>query len=210
EFTDPKRQLLRVTGFTLLIVTVLYIGLSVVTVGALGREAATSPVALTALLEYALGEAARPVTAIAAAVLSFGALNSFVAGASRLGAALARDGDLPRWMSQGGEPGRVPHRSLFVLGALTATATAASIALSLNLDDLMRATSACLAAVTVLGTAAAVRLLTGRGARAMAIAATVFTAVVLATMGWFLLAPLVIAAAAGGFVWVRSVTRARQ
>ncbi|MGH8876545.1 MAG: amino acid permease, partial [Stackebrandtia sp.] len=50
EFTDPRRQLPRVTAYTLLIVTVIYIGLSVVTVGALGHAAATSPVALTALL----------------------------------------------------------------------------------------------------------------------------------------------------------------
>ncbi|ADD43973.1 APC family permease [Stackebrandtia nassauensis] len=203
EFTDPARQLRRVTGYTLLIVSVLYIGLSIVTVGALGGDAATSPVALTALLTYALGPAAAPVTAIIALVLSFGALNTFVAGASRLGAALARDGDLPAVLARGGRPGEIPHRSLLLLGSLTAVATTVSITFSFNLDDLMRATSACLAAVTVLGCAAAVRLLRGRSARAMAIAATGFTTVVLASMAWYLLVPLGIAALALGYRWTR-------
>lgn len=199
EFTDPARQLRRVTGYTLLIVSVLYIGLSIVGVGALGGAAATSPVVLTELLTYVLGPAAAGVTAVAALVLSFGALNTFVAGASRLGAALARDGDLPAGLARGGRPGQIPHRSLLLLGGLTAAATAVSIGLSFDLDGLMRATSACLAAVTVLGCAAAVRSLTGRTARAMAVAATGFTAVVLLSMTWYLLVPLGIAALAVGY-----------
>ena len=53
------------------------------------------------LLEKGLGGLAAPLTAVAAAVLTFGPINTFVAGASRLGASLASDGVLPRALARG-------------------------------------------------------------------------------------------------------------
>jgi amino acid efflux transporter len=70
----------------------------------------------------------------------------------------------------------------------------------LDLDALMRATSACLAAVTFAGTAAAVRLLGDRPAlRAGAVLAAAFTAVVLVFSGVLVLIPVVLGAAALGY-----------
>lgn len=116
EFADPGRDLPRVTRRTLAVITVLYLGLAVTTIGALGPAAAGTDTPLTELLARSVGGAARPVAAVAALFLSFGAVNSYLAGASRLGAALARDGAAPRALAKGGAPGEVPRRSLAVLG----------------------------------------------------------------------------------------------
>ncbi|MEU5882804.1 hypothetical protein [Spirillospora sp. NPDC047279] len=105
-----------------------------------------------------------------------------MAGGARLGAALARDGALPRRL---GGPGP--------LAAVTGVLTVPVVLSGLDLDAPMRATAACLAAVTVLAMAAAVRLLPGRG-RAVAVAATAFSAVVVMSCGLFLLLPAVRAA----------------
>ena len=64
----------------------------------------------------------------------------------------------------------------------------------------MRVTVGFLAAVTTLGCAAAVRLLPRGGGRRIAIVATAFSLVPLASVGWFLVFPAALAAVA----WWRS------
>lgn len=202
EFTDPARQLRRVTALALAIVAAVYLGLAGTTALVLGPEAATRTTPLADLLAYGFGPAARTVTAAAAAVLCLGAMNTFIAGASRLGAALARDGAMPRPLAEGHQPGRTPHRSLALLAALTAAVLAAAVVWGLDLDQLMRATSASLAAVTTLACAAAVKLLTGTG-RATAIVATTVTALIGAALTWYLLVPLAVAGAALAYLHLR-------
>ncbi len=196
DFADP-RHLPRATLLTLVVISVLYVGLAITTVGVLGEVAASSPVPLTLLLERGIGAAAGPVTAVAATLLTFGVINTYLAGSARLGAALARDGALPPVLAKGGAPGQVPRRSLTVLAALTGALVAVDLTWGLALDPLMRATSACLAAVTVVGLAAAVRLLPrpGWGHRA-AVAATALTVAVLVAVGPYLLVPAVLGLAA--------------
>ncbi|MDH2428211.1 amino acid permease [Sphaerisporangium sp. TRM90804] len=190
DFADPRRDLYRATVLTLVIAGVLYVGLAVASAGVLRGPAGESPVALTALLELGIGGAARPVTAVAALVLSFGALNTYIAGIARLGPALAREGALPRPVATAAMAGR----GLAAPAALTTLAAASAAVLSLDLDALMRSTSACLAAVTAIGCAAAARLLTGRPRR-LAQVATAFTLLVLASCGAYLLIPTAIALA---------------
>jgi hypothetical protein len=62
-----------------------------------------------------------------------------------------------------------------------------------GLDTLMRATSACLAAVTATGSAAAVRLLPRKGGRATAILATLLAWTALLCCGEYLILPVVTA-----------------
>ncbi|MBI0300135.1 amino acid permease [Streptomyces sp. PRKS01-29] len=197
EFADPRRDLPRVAALTLTVIGVLYMGLAVATIGALGHGAATTDTPLTALLTLSVGDAARPVAAVAALFLSFGGVNTYLAGAARLGAALARDGAAPRRLARGGAPGEVPRRSLAVLavgcavvGAVTATGTA-------GLDRLMRATSTCLAAVTLAGLLAALTLLPRRTPLWWAaVGSAAVTSAVLALSGPLLLIPPALAVAA--------------
>ncbi|MCW2638183.1 MAG: hypothetical protein JWP76_489 [Dactylosporangium sp.] len=203
EFANPRRHLPWATVLTLIVVGVLYLGLAVTTVGVLGDRAASSAVPLTLLLEHGIGGAARSITAAAAVFLSFGAINTYIAGGTRLGAALADHGALPRLLAKGGAAGEVPRRSLALLAVLTGLVTAATVVFKVDLDALMRATSACLAAVTIVGTAAAVRVLPPRSAgRRVAMVATAFALAVLASCGIFLLVP-----AALGLVAVVVVAR---
>ncbi|WP_433257249.1 APC family permease [Streptosporangium sp. CA-135522] len=201
EFADPRRHLPRATSLTLTIVGVLYLGLAVTTIGLLGDRAESSPVPLALLLREGMGALAGPVTAAAAVLLSFGAINAYIAAGARLGAALARDGALPRALAKGAAPGEKPGRSLALLAVLTAALTVVATAREIDLDTLMRATSACLAAVTTVGVAAASRLLPPPGRR-IAVVATAFTLLLLASCGPYLLVPAV-PAAAGVFIAVR-------
>jgi amino acid efflux transporter len=183
EFADRTNGLIRATAVTLAVITVLYVGLSVTSLGVLGADMTGVP--LTAMLELGLGAAARPVTGVVAVLLTFGAVNTYLAGAARLGAALARDGALPGWFAAGGEPGRTPYRSLGLLAVLSVPV----LVWAVDLDLLMRATSACLAAVTAAGVAAAVRALPAGRHRNTAVAATAMSLVALALCGVHLVVP---------------------
>ncbi|MFD7555111.1 APC family permease [Streptomyces sp. NPDC059835] len=209
EFADPRRHLPRATAITLSVVGALYLGLSFVTIGVLGDGARTSAVPLMDLLVTGLGDGARGLTAAAAICLSLGAVNTFVAGAARLGAALARDGALPGRLAKGGGAGQVPRRSLTVQAVLTGAFTLVAWLLPLAMDPLMRATSALLAAVTAAGMAASLRLLR-RGTPMWwgALVATAFTVVVMAFSGRLLILPVLVGGAA--LLYVRSRNRPRR
>ena len=171
EFGDPRRA----TRRTLVVVAVLYLGLAITTAGT------TSGVPLADLLERAFGPSARVVTAVAATLLTFGAINTYLAGGARLG-------------------GRHGLTGLLVLCALL---TAVTLRLHVELDWLMRVASTALAVVTAAGLAAAVKLLRSRTA-ALALGCT---ALVLAFSGVLLAVPLVVGAAA--LVTSRIGTRVR-
>ncbi|MCE6998261.1 amino acid permease [Saccharothrix sp. S26] len=194
EFRDPRRDLRRTAILTLIVVAVLYLGLALAAILVLGPELATSSAPLTLLLERGVGPAAGPVTAGLAIVLTFGTMTAYLAGASRLGAALARDGALPAWLSRGHEAGSVPRRSLALLFVLSLLLSAVALGFGLELGDVMLAASTCFIAVTVAGLAAGLRLLPRRSAVWWGtVLALVVMSVVLVFSGYFLLVPAVLA-----------------
>ncbi|NRQ30759.1 hypothetical protein HII36_02755 [Nonomuraea sp. NN258] len=96
------------------------------------------------------------------------------------------------WFAAGGEPGRTPLRSLGLLAALTVPV----LVTAADLDVLMRATSACLAAVTAVGVLAAVRALPAGRQRGTAVVAGALSVVALACCGAYLLVPAALAVVA--------------
>lgn len=199
EFANPRRHLPRVTSLTLLIVTTLYLSLVLTTVGVLGTEAGKSQVPMMQLLEAGLGDVARPITALAAVLLSLGAMNTYVASAARLGGALGHSGALPFWFAKGGGVGEVPRRSLTIQAAATFVLLGVAFVWSLDLDILMRLTSVLLMSVTLAGTLAAARLLNRPALKVAAIIGVVFSLFVLPFGGLMLLLPLVLALAGAAF-----------
>ncbi|MEV4171892.1 amino acid permease [Nonomuraea sp. NPDC049709] len=185
EFADRK-GLLRATVVALVVIGLLYAGVSVTSVAVLGADMTGVP--LTAMLETGLGPAARPVTGVVAVLLTFGAVNTYLAGAARLGAALAADKALPGWFARGGRPGETPYRSLGLLLVLSVPV----LVWAVDLDVLMRATSACLAAVTSAGVAAAVRMLPAGRQRGTAVVGTGMSLLGLAFCGAYLVVPAVL------------------
>lgn len=195
EFADPGRGLRRATALTLGVVTVLYLGLAVVTLGVLGADAGRDPAPLLTLLRQAFGPTGTVLATTAAVLLTFGAINAYLASGARLGAALGRDRSLPRWLVGQEAPGREPRRSLGFLAVCCALLAVPVLGGLLTLDTLVRTTSALLAAVTLTGTLTGVRLLHGRR-RGAAVVASGFVAVVLAFCGALLVVPVAVGAAA--------------
>lgn len=208
EFANPRRHLPLATLFTVVIVGVLYLGLAVTTIGVLGEAGTSSEVPLLLLMERAVGPYALALTSGAALLLTFGAINAYIASGARLGAALGRDGGFPSWFDDGTQAGDIPRRSLTVLGACCALLGVGTVLFSLDLDTLMRATAACLAAVTLTGTVAAVKLLPANLVlRSCSVAASLFIGVVLLFSGLLVAIPVLLGVFALLFVTTRRRVR---
>jgi amino acid efflux transporter len=173
---------------------VLYVGLATATVAVTSDTGSRVP--LADLIAVGFGRAGRDATAVLAVALTMGTMNVYIGGASKLAAALAGDGALPRWLGAG-ELCSVPRRPLVPIALAGGTILAALVAGAGSTDDLVRATSACFVGVYLLALGSAIRILEG-GSRAAASAALAPIAVVAAFSSAFLLVPAAAAVLALG------------
>jgi amino acid efflux transporter len=205
QFADPARQLPRVVGITLAVTSVLYLGLAVVTIAVLGTGGG-SMAPLADLLGRAIGPAGTAAGAVAAIVLTLGAVNAYVNGAAamtgrllsgprRPAAAAARPAAARPAIDEANGRPRRPDR-LLLLAAIAGTGLPliALYGVGLVSPVSLVAIPTTLFLTVYLGSMlAATRVLRG-AARLAAIPATAATAIMLAYCGWALAVPAAIIA----------------
>ncbi len=202
EFEDPARQLPRAIALAFAVVTVLYAGLAVATVGVSAGGHSTVP--LADLMSVGLGEAGRRITTVLAVALTMATMNVYIAAAAKLASALATAGGLPAWLGRD-EHLSIPRRPLVVIAAVGAAVLSALLTGVITVDVLVRASSACFIAVYAAATASAIRILSGR-ARTIAVLAAVPVALVTLFSSWYLLIPVL---SGVGFTTIGRRTRRR-
>jgi len=116
EVRDPEVTIPRAIPVALAITLALYLAVAVAALAGAGPAALAVSVRPLATAVDAAGAAwALPVVRIGAAVASLGALLALIAGVGRTGLAMARNGDLPRWLASVHPRYRVPdHAELAV------------------------------------------------------------------------------------------------
>lgn len=193
EFRRPDRDVPRATAAAVVVVGVMYLAVAFATITVLGPSAGRTGAPLAGLLAAGLGGNGRVLAAVAALLLSLGAMNTYVAGASKLGAALGRDGVFPAWLARGSEAGQAPRRSLAVLGVGSLGALVVDEAAGVGPEPLVLLTTGLFVAVYLVGVAAAIRLLPRRSAaRAAAIAALAVVVVLLVVSRGYLIWPVLV------------------
>ncbi|MGP4111932.1 APC family permease [Streptomyces sp. 4N509B] len=197
EFRRPATDLPRATAAAVVLVGVLYLSVAFAVVVVLGAGAATERAPLGELMAHGLGGDARVLAAVVALLLTFGAMNTYYAGAANLGAALARDGALPRGLARGGVAGQVPRRSLAVVATLAFCVLGVVAVTGADTGPLVMLATGSFVTVYAIGVAAALRLLPrgSAGRRAAAVSLVAVLALLLMT-GRYLLWPLALAGAA--------------
>jgi APA family basic amino acid/polyamine antiporter len=119
EVRDPERTIPRAIPLALGLAVCVYAVVAVtllLTLGAEGVGATAAP--LAAAVEAGSWDAMAPVVRVGAAAASLGALLALIAGISRTGLAMAREADLPRWLSAVHPRYRVPHRAELTLAVV--------------------------------------------------------------------------------------------
>ncbi len=112
EVRDPGRTIPRAILLALAVTAAVYAAVAVCLLVTLGAEGVAST--STPLVEAARAVDAAwlgPVVRAGAAVASLGALLALIAGVGRTGLAMARHGDLPRWLASVDRRHQVPHHA---------------------------------------------------------------------------------------------------
>ncbi|MER5268378.1 amino acid permease [Actinosynnema sp. NPDC002837] len=209
EFRNPQRDLPRATGIAVTIVGLLYLSVAFAIIAVLGPAAADGEAPLGQLIARTVGGDVKVVAAVAAVLLTIGSINAYMASASKLSAALARDGAFPRNLSGGTVAGEVPRRSLVVVVALCFLSLAVAMGTGTGAKLLVLLTTGQFVAVYLIGTAAALKLLPTRSPAWYA-ALVAFLGVVGLTVATavYMLWPLVVTATALLFLrWNRKRRR---
>ncbi|KAB8164287.1 amino acid permease [Streptomyces sp. 3MP-14] len=200
EFRHPSRDLPRAAAAAVLVVGLLYLSVAFAVVTVLGAGAARSDAPLGDLMARGLGGPAQTLAALAALLLTFGVVNTYLASAANLGAALARDGALPAALSRGGAAGEVPRRSLAVVATLALLLLGVVLGVGIGPKPLVLMTTGMFVTVYAVGVAAALRLLPRRSAGWWSALVSLVAVSALALMtGPYLLWPGVVALAALGY-----------
>ncbi|MFL5973410.1 MAG: APC family permease [Gaiellaceae bacterium] len=121
EVRDPERTIPRAIPLALGITVAIYAVVAASVLLALGSDAlASSSRPLVNAVEAVDAEWAVPLVGVGAAVASLGALLALIAGIGRTTLAMAREGDLPRWLASVHPRYRVPdHAEMAVAAAVT-------------------------------------------------------------------------------------------
>ena len=212
EFRDPKRTIPIATAIAIVIVGVGYLALQFVTVAVLGDRAGASQVPLLDLVETTAPGIGSVLVAIVAAIVTVGVVNAYLPAFGKLGAALGRDGDLPRFLAKGAADGEIPRRALALTGVLITVYFALMLLNGLDLTGFILIHTSNMVAIYAAGMLAATLLLRRWSVGWwLAVVATVLSAGLLVLAWQNLVVPLVLAAASVAVTVVRRVRlRARE
>ena len=131
DIKNPEKNLPRAFYFSVIIVIVLYVLISMITVGSVSEEV------LMKAKDYALAEAAKPalghtgfiIVASAALLSTFSAINATIYGNARLGYSIAKDGKLPKSLLES-------KNDIPVNGVIYTTLLSLILANSINLTEI--------------------------------------------------------------------------
>ena len=204
EFRDPKRTIPIATAIAIVIVGVGYLALQFVTVAVLGDRAGASQVPLLDLVETTAPGVGSVLVAIVAAIVTVGVVNAYLPAFGKLGAALGRDGDLPRFLAKGAADGEIPRRALALTGVLIIVYFAMMLLNGLDLTGFILIHTSNMVAIYAAGMLAATLLLRRWSVGWwLAVVATVLSAGLLVLAWQNLVVPLVLAAASVAVTVVR-------
>jgi basic amino acid/polyamine antiporter, APA family len=112
EVRRPARTIPAAITIALALTVAIYAAIAVTVLGTVGPDAVAGSAAPLALTVQQAGWGwAVPVVRLGGAAASLGALLALIAGIGRTGLAMAREGDVPRWLAAVHPRFKVPHRA---------------------------------------------------------------------------------------------------
>ncbi|MBQ1023721.1 amino acid permease [Micromonospora sp. C95] len=125
EVREPARAIPRAIPIALFITVAVYLVVAITALLAAGpHRLADAAAPLVTAVQAAGVPIAAPVVRVGAALASLGALLALIAGIGRTSLAMARHGDLPRWLGAVHPRYRVPHHAEIALAAVVGAVVA--------------------------------------------------------------------------------------
>jgi amino acid efflux transporter len=197
EFTNPERDTNRAILIAAAVVGVMYTLVGVVTVGTGAYGGHLSNGSLALIISRYLGPAGGIVVAVVALFISLGTCNAYLGAVARLAYSLGREGVAPAVLGKLHPTRRTPAVAIGFVGAAALLVLGAQTLGGGNLRFLLSLPNSTFIGTYLLGSAAAIRLLSGR-LRVLGWISLVLSVFVYLFLGWAALyAPIV-----GVLVWL--------
>lgn len=210
EFRDPERDVPRSTALSVGVITLVYVGVVVATIGTgtYGSDE-TNRTVIARLLSDGAGSSAGQLTAVIALLLALGTVNAFIATTSRLGYALARDGVFPAPLAKVTRDG-VPLLAVLAVGGYAGVGLAVTYFAGWGPETLLVVPNSLVIVTYIVGMAAGVRLLPGKQ-RWMALFAGLLCLALVPFSGGVFVIPVTVAVLALAYHrWLRRPTGADE
>lgn len=202
EFRNPERDFHRSILGSVVMIGFLYIAMAFVTVGTLAYKTGSSVAPFAAIFSNVFGTYGAIATSLIAVFIIFGTVNVYTAGMSRVIYAAAKDGCFPKTLTHINEKNSVPDRSLIMLSGSSILMLLIYYFLNVDLQTALLIPSGAAIIIYILGSAAGVRLLSGKKGKALAWVSLVFSAAILPFVGKLAAAGIIIGLAGLIYSWV--------
>ncbi|MES5939057.1 MULTISPECIES: amino acid permease [unclassified Bacillus cereus group] len=194
EFKSPrKRNIILSTGFAIVIIGVLYIGIAFSVIGTKSYHInADNTTALVLVMKQTLGEQFAWVIGFVAFIICLGTTNAFIASMGRLGYSLGKEEVAPRYLARIDKKRETPTNAVKVVGCIAIIGLLISFVFHISIDKIVLIPNSLGIVTYIVGTAAGMKLIKNRFGKIFSIVAFTCCVVVYPFIGGVILIPVAV------------------
>ncbi|QWI17145.1 amino acid permease [Bacillus wiedmannii] len=195
EFKSPrKRNIILSTGFAIVIIGVLYIGIALSVIGTKSYHInADNTTALVLVMKQTLGDQFAWIIGFVAFIICLGTTNAFIASMGRLGYSLGKEEVAPRYLAHINKKRETPTNAVKVVGFIAIIGLLISFVFHISIDKIVLIPNSLGIVTYIVGTAAGMKLIKNRLGKIFSIVAFTCCVVVYPFIGGVVLIPVAVA-----------------
>ncbi|MGE1126567.1 APC family permease [Bacillus wiedmannii] len=192
--TPRKRNIILSTGFAIIIIGVLYIGIALSVIGTKSYHInADNTTALVLVMKQALGDQFAWIIGFVAFIICLGTTNAFIASIGRLGYSLGKTEVAPRYLARINKKRETPTNAVKVVGFIAIIGLLISFVFHISIDKIVLIPNSLGIVTYIVGTAAGMKLIKNRLGKIFSIVAFTCCVVVYPFIGGVILIPVAVA-----------------
>ncbi|WP_269729900.1 APC family permease [Bacillus cereus] len=197
EFKAPrKRNIILSTGFAIIIIGVLYMGIALSVMGTKSYHInADNTTALVLVIKQTLGNQFAWLIGFVAFIICLGTTNAFIASMGRLGYSLGQEEVAPRYLASINVKRAAPTNAIKVVGFIAIIGLLICFVFHISIDRIVLIPNSLGIVTYIVGTAAGVKLINNRLGKIFSIIAFTCCIAVYPFIGGVILIPIVVALA---------------
>ncbi|MFP3377335.1 amino acid permease [Bacillus sp. SIMBA_069] len=194
EFKTPrKRNIILSTGFAIIIIGVLYIGIALSVIGTKSYHInADNTTALVLVIKQTLGDQFAWIIGFVAFIICLGTTNAFIASMGRLGYSLGKTEVAPRYLARINKKRETPTNAVKVVGFIAIIGLLISFVFHISIDKIVLIPNSLGIVTYIVGTAAGMKLIKNRFGKIFSIVAFTCCVVVYPFIGGVILIPVAV------------------
>ncbi|WP_436867102.1 APC family permease [Bacillus fungorum] len=194
EFNTPrKRNIILSTGFAIVIIGFLYIGIALSVIGTKSYHInADNTTALVLVIKQTLGEQFAWIIGFVAFIICLGTTNAFIASMGRLGYSLGQEEVAPRYLAHINKKRETPTNAIKVVGCIAIIGLLISFVFQISIDNIVLIPNSLGIITYLVGTAAGMKLIKNKLGKNFSIVAFTYCIAVYPFIGGVILIPVAI------------------